>query len=52
MLLTRPEFTLYITQPGGEHDSKDLIIENPIFQPFSFKMEGIQGRIDDKRRRF
>ena len=53
ILLTNPEFSLYISQPcEAGQDSKDLIIENPVFQPFSFKMEGMTGRIDDKRTRY
>ena len=33
-------------------DSKDLIIENPIFQPFSYKIDGMIGKIDEKRTRY
>jgi hypothetical protein len=38
-----------VSQEGA---GKDLIIENPVFKPYSFKMEGNTGRIDDKRTRY
>jgi hypothetical protein len=46
---------LYISQPKNfsqEGAGRDLIIENPVFKPYSFKMEGNTGRIDDKRTRY
>ena len=54
ILLTDPAFSLYITQPQhtGIEDVKTLIIENPVFKPYSFKLEGTTGRIDDKRTRY
>ena len=53
VLLTNEEFKFYIHQPDviGE-DSKNLIIENPKVQPFSFKETGITGKLDEKRTRF
>ena len=54
--MTDPAFSLYITQPADLSQDKaggrDLIIENPHFKPYSFKMEGNVGRIDDKRTRY
>jgi len=54
ILLTDPAFSLYINQPEhtGLENVKDLIIENPVFKPYSFKLEGTTGRIDDKRTRY
>ncbi len=55
ILLSDPQLSLYITQPKlltQEGAGRDLIIENPIFKPYSFKMEGNTGRIDDKRTRY
>jgi hypothetical protein len=55
ILLSDPAFNLYISQPKNvsqEGAGKDLIIENPVFKPYSFKMEGNTGRIDDKRTRY
>lgn len=45
---------MYINQPQhtGIENAKDLIIENPVFKPYSFKLEGTTGRIDDKRTRY
>ncbi len=52
--MTDPAFSLYISQPQhtGIEDGKTLIIENPVFKPYSFKLEGTTGRIDDKRTRY
>jgi hypothetical protein len=54
-LLTDPSLSLFISQPKlltQEGAGRDLIIENPIFKPYSFKMEGNTGRIDDNRTRY
>ena len=52
-MLTDPNLQLYISQPIEKgQDSKDLIIENPTFVPFSYKLEGIAGRIDENRTRY
>ena len=33
-------------------DSKNLIIENPSFHPFSFRESGMAGRVDDSSTRY
>eukprot|EP00347_Sterkiella_histriomuscorum_P000406 403375986 len=53
ILLTNQEMSLYVDQPKEQgQDSKNLIIENPKFQPFSFSERGITGKIDEKRTRY
>lgn len=53
ILLTHPEFSVFIDQPREiGTDSKDLIIENPKFQPFAFTERGLTGKLDEKRTRY
>ena len=51
-LLTNKDLSLYITQTDNPSDAKHLIIENVIFQPFSFKVTGLSGKLDEKRTRY
>lgn len=58
ILLTDEQFSAYIEQrnfdEGGDDKQRTttLIFENPMFQPFSYKIEGMVGKLDEERTRF
>lgn len=58
ILLTDARFEIYIEQRVMDNGGSDkersttLIFENPTFMPFSYKMEGMVGKLDEERRRF
>ena len=47
--MTNEDFALYVKQDGK---GKDLQLENIVFQPYSFKVQGLTGRLDENRRRY
>ena len=58
ILLTDERFQIYIEQrrfdEGGDdkHRNTTLIFENPVFQPFSYKVQGMTGKLDEERKRY
>mmetsp|Transcript_35520 Transcript_35520/g.43520 ORF Transcript_35520/g.43520 Transcript_35520/m.43520 type:complete len:194 (-) Transcript_35520:65-646(-) len=54
VLMTDPRLRIYVEQGIEDEQVRDrtLIFENPIFQPFAHKAQGMMGRIDEDRRRF
>lgn len=58
ILLTDPRFDMYIEQRvldnGGTDKDRNttLIFENPSFMPFSYKVEGMIGKLDEERTRY
>ena len=57
VLLTEPRMSLYIEQNQDGKISEDernrtLIFENPSFMPFAYRMQGMVGKIDERRTRY
>ena len=54
VLMTDQRLSNFIDQTVTDDDVRDrtLIFENPVFQPFAHKEQGMMGRIDEDRRRF
>ena len=54
VLMTDERLRHFIDQTITEDEIRDrtLIFENPVFQPFAHKEQGMMGRLDEDRRRF